>query len=164
MGAGSPTGLLLALTKGGSGASGGTGTPYGLLIALTVTGTVVTPPSTGQDVGGGHIPRGGFSRKRWLELVDAREAQLRAEERAEELSEKKRQRALKAARIAERAIDLAQAYDANISRLTAALNSAASAHKTVTEFVRAEKLALAMIARIEEEEDEDDVITFLLLH
>jgi hypothetical protein len=126
-------------------------------------GAVVTPPQP--DVGG-RIVGGTFTRKRWRELCEAREAQRELERQALELKAKtKKKLALdKAARVAEIAIDQASAYDQiHVLALTRALEAAASATRTAETIAKAKRVAAISIAIIREVEEEED-IELLLLH
>jgi hypothetical protein len=125
----------------------------------------------GADTGGGAAIVGGhFTRKQYQCILDARAAQRRAEEEALELKKKKeREAAVKAVMLADRAIDLAARTEreCQLGALTKALNDMDRANtvaKTMSEAARVREAALRVIRLAEEDEGDEDDITFLLLH
>jgi predicted HD phosphohydrolase len=125
-------------------------------LSATVELQAVATPTGGQIVGGT------FSRKRWRELQDAISAQRRAEERVQDLKQKKRAALAQAAKAAEQAIEAAQAeQSADLVRLTRLLEAATRA-QTTADVVRAANQAIKLANAIRLEAEEEEAIIMLL--
>ncbi len=141
------------------------GTPRGLTATVPDSGTVLMPGKSGPF--GSH-----FSRKRFDELMAAQRAQDEAERRAAELkNSKQKAELLKAAAVAQRAIDTIRASEdaeaahefAQLVQMTAALEAATGASKVVAIIADARAAQDHAMAILSEMEEEDEAV-MLLLH
>ncbi len=136
--------------------------------AFAPTITTTEPVQTSPDIGG-RIVGGTFSRGRWRNLINARNAQRLAEERAEtEKRRKKREALARAAKIAAAAIEVATPdVSAALVRLTHALEAAVGAKtvaETITQSRAAVESAKAILRQIEEDQEEEEAIVLLMSH
>lgn len=144
-------------------------------LLLENSGGGVTPPNTsGQTVltkGKADYHSGStFTRKRFDELMAAERALANAERKADETQNKKVSKAVNAAAlVAEQAIEALRANEAielaETAKLTRALEGAARAKsvaETISQARAAQVLAKAILAELEEIEDEEAAIMLLL--
>lgn len=168
--------LMLSLTSDGP-VTPPTGTNYMLMLSLT-SDTGITPPPPAPDQGspGGGISGGYFSRKRWHEVVGELEAE-RAAIALKAIRQADQRRAVaRAAKVAAAAIEAAREAQESpgvateLRAMNRALEAAAGAKSlrvalertdAATEFAR--QAVAAMIAWQDDEDDEDEAITMLLL-
>lgn len=129
--------------------------------------TVSTPvqPEVGSSISGGS-----FSRRRWRELREAQEALLKAEQAALDLKKQKQHDdAIRAIKLAEEAIALAEAAEAEadlqrrISQLTKACQAAAGAKQAAGVMAAMKRIELHAMAIIRAEEEDDETAIELIL-
>lgn len=138
-----------------------------------LTGTTTPPVVVGNDPGG-RIVGGHFSRKKWHDIKEAREARAELERRAAEIERKRdREKVERAAAKAEIAIEAAQQSELElqheIARITRAMEAASSAKRVADAVGRSrhlvaltEGLMRKMAADAAEREDEEETIMLLL--
>lgn len=138
-----------------------------LLFAGATTGGGPPPPPPGID--SGSVGSGHFSRGQWHTLKKKWQAEEEVIARAAEATGRKERDALNSAAVetakARAAVQVADAeYEAELARLSSALSAAAGAQtvaKAILMANEAVKIAKAIQADIEEEEE---AIAFLLMH
>lgn len=124
-------------------------------------------PTTSDSIGSAIVPHGKhFSRKDWKELREAIAAQALLEQRAQEVTGKRREALERAAQAAEVAIlsvedEQTTAHSAELVRLKNVMNAATGAAK-LADVVKTANAATAYALEMDDEEEE--AIMLLMLH
>lgn len=149
------------------------GTSWGASSAWGTSWLAGVAPAAGAT-GGGRIVGGTFSRGQWRDVKKRREEQWRAAVEAQEKAEAKaleiksakaQAKAYQATQLANQAISLAALNEeVNLTKLTNALEAVAEGQRTAEKLAQVRRISQEIIRNIEDEEDEEDAIMFLLMH
>lgn len=109
-----------------------------------------------------------FTRKRFQEIVAAREARAALERKAQQATGERQDALTQAARAAEQAISSIEAQEtetrkAELAKLTSMMEAASSASKVVRS-IQLANAACAYAKRMTDADDEDEAMALLLLH